>query len=125
LIGRFYSPIKGGEIVKKYLQISASQVLIILCIITVFFGISGCNSKVETERSAAQLLISLPKDINTPGGAPLDAKGNIILSVLNFNNGALLKANLIEKPAPQEMVKIDKNNKLTTWYVFRQEICIQ
>jgi hypothetical protein len=61
------------------------------------------------------------KEINTPDGATLDAEGNIILSVPNFNNGALMKAEVIKEPSPPKMVKIDKNNKLTTWYVFRQE----
>ncbi|MCP4401137.1 MAG: hypothetical protein GY801_28045 [bacterium] len=70
---------------------------------------------------AAKLLLTLPEDMNTPDGAALDAEGNIILSVPNFNNGTLLEAGLIQEPAPPKMVKIDKNNELTTWYEFRQE----
>jgi sugar lactone lactonase YvrE len=108
---------------KKYLKNNALLALIIICIITIFFGIISCASiiKVATGRRSPQLLIRLPEDVNTPDGATLDAKGNIILSVPNFNNGALLKDKVIKEPAPQKMVKIDKNNKLTTWYVFRQE----
>ncbi len=70
---------------------------------------------------AAKLLLTLPADMNTPDGAALDAEGNIILSIPNFNNGALLEAGVIENSAPPKMVKIDKNNELTTWYEFRQE----
>lgn len=73
------------------------------------------------ERRAARLLLRLPESMNTPDGAALDAKGNIILSVPNFNNDALLKAKRIERPAPPRMARIDKNNKLTTWYRFRPE----
>jgi sugar lactone lactonase YvrE len=69
--------------------------------------------------SAPRLLLRLPQDHNTPDGATLDAAGNIILSVPNFNNAALLKAKLIDKPAPPRMVRIDKNNRLSTWYRFR------
>ncbi|MEE8622194.1 MAG: SMP-30/gluconolactonase/LRE family protein [Syntrophobacteria bacterium] len=109
---------------KKYLQIDALLVPVVICIVTAFFAISGCDTKgkVATEGSAARLLIVLPaKEINTPDGATLDAEGNIILSVPNFNNGALLKDGVIKEPLPPKMVKIDENNKLTTWYVFRQE----
>jgi len=84
---------------------------------------TGCASifPKKYEKPAARLLIRLPKSCNTPGGATLDAEGNIILSIPNFNNDALLKNGLIESPVPPKMVKIDKNNELTTWYEFRGE----
>jgi hypothetical protein len=88
-----------------------------------FLLAAGCAStpKQKHEKHAARLLIHLPASCNTPGGAALDAAGNIILSIPNFNNDALLKDRLIETPALPKMVKIDKNNELTTWYEFREE----
>lgn len=88
-----------------------------------FLLAAGCAStpKKKHDKHAPRLLIRLPTSCNTPGGATLDAEGNIILSIPNFNNDALLKDGLIETPAPPKMVKIDKNNELTTWYEFRKE----
>ena len=84
---------------------------------------TGCASTPpkKYEKHAARLLIRLPKSCNTPSGATLDAEGNIILSIPNFNSDALLKDGVIESPVPPKMVKIDKNNELTTWYDFREE----
>jgi len=88
-----------------------------------FLLAAGCAStpKKKHDKHAPRLLIRLPTSCNTPGGSTLDAEGNIILSIPNFNNDALLKDGLIETPAPPKMVKIDKNNELTTWYEFRKE----
>lgn len=88
-----------------------------------FLLAAGCAStpKKKHDKHAPRLLIRLPTSCNTPGGVTLDAEGNIILSIPNFNNDALLKDGLIETPAPPKMVKIDKNNELTTWYEFRKE----
>ena len=84
---------------------------------------TGCASTPpkKNEKHAARLLIRLPTSCNTPSGATLDAEGNIVLSIPNFNNDALLKDGLIETPVPPKMVKIDKKNELTTWYEFREE----
>ena len=84
---------------------------------------TGCASTPPkiNDKHAARLLISLPRSCNTPSGATLDEEGNIILSIPNFNNDALMKDGFIETPAPPKMVKIDKNNELTTWYEFREE----
>lgn len=68
-----------------------------------------------------QLLVTLPSDCNTPDGCCLDAQGNIILSIPNFNNGALIKAGKIKEPSPPRMVMIDKKNALSTWYAFKPE----
>ncbi len=65
-----------------------------------------------------EVLINLPAGINTPDGAALAPDGNIILSIPNFNNGALLKQKVIDKPEPEKMVLIDRHNNLKTWYVF-------
>ena len=88
-----------------------------------FLLAAGCAStpKKNHEKHAPWLLIRLPTSSSTPAGAVLDTEGNIILSIPNFNNDALLKDRLIETPAPPKMVKIDKNNELTTWYEFRRE----
>ena len=67
---------------------------------------------------SATLLVRLPSSANTPDGAALAANGDIILSVPNFNNGALLKDKRISAPAPEKMLRIDKHNKLTDWYVY-------
>lgn len=84
---------------------------------------TGCASTPpkKNEKHAARLLIRLPTSCNTPSGATLDAEGNIILSIPNFNNDALLKGGVIETPTPPKMVRIDKNHELTTWYEFREE----
>jgi sugar lactone lactonase YvrE len=85
---------------------------------------AGCDTPLQkngVENNIARLLLRLPNDHNTPDGATLDAEGNIILSIPNFNNAELLKAKRIDKPSPPKMVMIDKDNHLTTWYEFRQE----
>lgn len=68
----------------------------------------------------ARLLMRLPDSINTPDGAALAPNGDIILSAPNFNNGALLKEQRISAPAPERMVRIDKDNNLTDWYLFSE-----
>lgn len=71
--------------------------------------------------SPPKLLLELPDDCNTPDGCTLDAEGNIILSVPNFNNDALLAAGTITTPPPARMVKIDAKNQMETWYAFKPE----
>ena len=88
------------------------------------FLLVGCASTPKKEReirTTPRLLIRLPLSCNTPDGATLDEEGNIILSIPNFNNEALIKDKVIETPFPPKIVKIDKNNELTTWYEFQKE----
>lgn len=66
-----------------------------------------------------RLLVTLPADCNTPDGCTLDAGGNIILSIPNFNNPALKKQGLIQDEPPARMVSIDPSNKLSNWYEFK------
>jgi sugar lactone lactonase YvrE len=66
------------------------------------------------------LLMHLPASINTPDGAALAPNGDIILSVPNFNNDALMKDQRITMPASERMVRIDARNELTTWYTFNE-----
>ncbi len=83
-------------------------------------GATGSNCESEKPQSA-QLLLILPTAYNTPDGATLDPNGNIILSIPNFNNDHLIKAGKIKEASPAVMAKIDKNNKISTWYTFKQE----
>ncbi len=94
---------------------------ILIAAILLFSGGCAATREKPAEESAARLFLRLPNDHNTPDGAALDARGNIILSMPNFNNAALLKDKRIEKASPPIMVMIDKNNQLTTWYEFREE----
>ena len=77
----------------------------------------GCSGA----KAVPKLLVQLPDDCNTPDGCTLDAAGNIILSIPNFNNKALIAAGTIKEPSPARMVMIDKNNKLSTWYEFQEK----
>ena len=95
-------------------SISLKQIGIVVAVIcgTAFMPgvVAGANPP--------QMFIDLPAGINTPDGAALAPDGSIILSIPNFNNGVLLEQKVIDKPAPEKMVIIDKNNNLETWYVF-------
>ena len=96
----------------------------IASIAATIFLLVGCASTQKNEReirTTPRLLIRLPLSCNTPDGATLDEEGNIILSIPNFNNDALIKDKVIETPFPPKIVKIDKNNELTTWYEFKKE----
>ena len=66
-----------------------------------------------------RVLVELPDDCNTPDGCTLDSTGGIILSIPNFNNEALVKAGVLEKPAPAKIVRISPDGKLATWYEFK------
>jgi len=90
-----------------------SVVAVIYC--TVFMSLAVAAA------TPLKMLIRLPSGINTPDGAALAPDGNIILSIPNFNNAVLLKQKVIDEPAPEKMVIIDKNNNLKTWYVFSDE----
>ncbi len=87
---------------------------------------AGCGVELEPSSSEAssvkpKLIVVLPDKANTPDGCTLDASGNIILSIPNFNNGALIEQGVIEKPSPAFMSVIDKENKFDTWYEFKPE----
>jgi len=71
--------------------------------------------------AAPKLLVTLPDHANTPDGCTLDPKGNIILSIPNFNNGALIEQGVIKEPSPAFMSMIDKKNRFSTWYEFKKE----
>jgi sugar lactone lactonase YvrE len=99
--------------IAKFASITATILLLV-----------GCASTPKKNREISTTprpLIRLPLSCNTPEGATLDAEGNIILSIPNFNNEALIKHKDIETPFPPKIVKIDKKNELTTWYEFQKE----
>jgi sugar lactone lactonase YvrE len=96
-----------------YLKAICSVVAVVFC--------AALISEVAAETQVSQLLMRLPSGVNTPDGAALAPNGDIILSVPNFNNETLLKEKVIDEPAPEKMVLLDKNNKLMTWYLFSKE----
>ena len=104
-------PFHGRAGVKSFLQAVG------LAAVMLFAGIWTQGAASEEPR-AARLLLRLPDNMNTPDGAALMPNGDIILSVPNFNNGALLKDKRISAPAPEKMVRIDRANNLTDWYLF-------
>ncbi len=85
---------------------------------------TGCIMKTNQSKKSdmqIKLLMELPEEYNTPDGAALDNEGNIILSIPNFNNDALLKSGKISEPSPPVMAMIKKNNEISTWYKFKKE----
>jgi len=90
--------------------------------ISAVFNCPAYASKAKSEStSKPKLLVKLPKKANTPDGCTLHKKGNIILSIPNFNNGALIKQGVIKKASPAFMAKITKKNKFKTWYKFKPQ----
>ena len=86
----------------------------------------GCGAEPEpsgseTSSMKPKLIVVLPDKANTPDGCTLDRSGNIILSIPNFNNDALIKQGVIEKPSPAFMGVIDKKNQFGAWYEFKPE----
>ena len=79
------------------------------------------NCSAAAKAANPKLLLTLPEKANTPDGCTLDAKGNIILSIPNFNNGTLIKQGVIKKASPAFMAKINKRNKFKTWYKFKAQ----
>jgi len=94
------------------------SVVPILTICNVYAKGLDCPDK---KPCSAQLFLTLPTEYNTPDGAALDSDGNIVLSIPNFNNDALLKDGKISKPSPPVMAIINQNNEISTWYTFRKE----
>ncbi len=83
---------------------------------------TGCGDTPGTEQSTTpKLIVTMPDNANTPDGCTLDAAGNIILSIPNFNNGTLIKQGVIKEESPAFMAAIDKDNKFSTWYTFKPE----
>ncbi len=83
--------------------------LVLLCVFT------GCEKK-----SGPSVLLTLEDAYHTPDGCTLTDDGDIILSIPNFNNQALIDAGKLSTPQPPVMVKIDPQNKLAPWYAFTE-----
>lgn len=92
----------------KRLPIQTAAMLTLVCLAT------GCS-----QLQKGPTVVLLPDQCNTPDGTTLSPDGQIILSVPNFNNGALIEAGTIKEPAPAHMMRIDKNNQISTWYTFK------
>ncbi len=93
-------------------------------------ALTGCGQKDASEKepptvslnpSAPRLIVELPIEYNTPDGCTLDADGNIIQSIPNFNNPTLFEQGVLTTTPPAVMVMIDKDNQLTEWYRFKPE----
>lgn len=102
------------------MKLTLSRAPVLACTLSLLLAGISPEAASGGDPHTARLLLRLPDSINTPDGATLDSQGNVILSAPNFNNGALLEAKRIDRPAPPRMVKVDKHNRLTTWYEFRQ-----
>ncbi len=76
----------------------------------------ACN---EQKGNKPRLFVTLAEKYNTPDGCTLSEDGDIILSVPNFNNAALIEQGVIDAPSPPCMLKISKNNEVEEWYQFR------
>ncbi|EAS19716.1 conserved hypothetical protein [Flavobacteria bacterium BBFL7] len=97
----------------------------------------GCNSnsklkttetspevKVDTKETTLitpRLLLNLPEIFNSPASGDLDNDGNVIFTSPNLHNDFLIKADVMQKSAIPTIGKIDKNNTLSTWYIFKPE----
>ena len=104
---------------KEYIMKKIKSILLILTV--TMFVFTGCTMKAKQDHHRIKLLLELPMEYNTPDGAALDNEGNVILSIPNFNNDALLKDGKISKPSPPVMAKINQNNEISTWYKFKKE----
>ncbi|MBE0537675.1 MAG: SMP-30/gluconolactonase/LRE family protein [Phycisphaerae bacterium] len=68
--------------------------------------LSGCGMPAAPHQPT--IAVNLTERYNTPDGMVLDANGDILLNVPNFNN----------PDYPAVLVKIDKNNRLTELFAF-------
>ena len=69
--------------------------------------------------AAPKILVTLDAEYNTPDGCTLSESGDIIMSVPNLNNSALMKQGVINNPSPPCMLKIDEYNAVSEWYKFK------
>ena len=103
-------------------KVIATWVALTMAAAALFSGCSAASVPTRKQGSAEiRLFLELPEKYKTPDGAALDGEGNIILSIPNFNNDALLEAGTIQKPSPPEMAIIDRDNNISTWYRFKPE----
>ena len=82
------------------------------------FMLVQCTS---TNQQKPEILVTLPDNCNTPDGCTLAPNNDIILSIPNLNNPALLAQGMIEKEAAPVMLKINTKNEVEEFYVFKAE----
>ncbi len=85
-----------------------------------FFGLTVWSCS-QTDSIKPKILVTLSDKYNTPDGCTLASNGDIILSVPNFNNDALVKQGIIEKEADPVMLKISSDNSVEEYYQFKKE----
>jgi sugar lactone lactonase YvrE len=73
----------------------------------------------EQQVNKPQILVTLADAYHTPDGCTLSEDGDIILSVPNFNNDALVQQGMINAPYPPCMLKINQGNEVEEWYQFK------
>jgi len=66
-----------------------------------------------------ELLTVLPEGCNAPNGAALDKTGNIIMTMPNSHNNYLIKIGELSTTDPKKIIKIDSENNISDWYVFK------
>lgn len=86
-------------------------------LVLLVIGLSAINAVAEPLKP--ELFLPLPEAFNSPASTDFDKEGNIYFTSPNFHNDALIKSGEIKRPAAPTIGKIDKNNKLTTWYTFK------
>lgn len=79
------------------------------------------SNYVSAKKLTSKLFLSLPITFNSPASSGFDATGNIYFTSPNFHNDALIKSGEMKKPAVSTIGKVDKHNRLTTWYTFKPE----
>ena len=101
---------------------------IYLITVTLLFILPGCmNAPDKKEKGAekeeynSRLFIDLPGEYNTPDGLAMAPDSSLILSVPNFNNRHLIDSGLIDQPSPAFMARIDRENRISRWYEFKEE----
>jgi hypothetical protein len=96
--------------------------MVALALVLGAWGVSCKGGPPSFEKIAPpRLIVTLPDEFNTPDGCTVTDGGDVILSCPNFNNGALKKAGMVSKDFPARMARIDKDNKLTSWYEFARQ----
>lgn len=75
----------------------------------------------QTSEPKPEILVILPDNCNTPDGCTLAPNNDIILSVPNLNNAALLEQGMIENEAAPVMLKINTENEVEEFYAFKPE----
>ena len=100
------------------------KLLITLVLISIYTSCDNSESKKSTIDQTVvyspKLLKVLPEGCNQPNGAALDKKGNILMTMPNFNSNYLIKMGELSVPDPMKIIKMDVENNISDWYVFKE-----